>query len=601
VQPGTFRQLLATHARTRGDAPAILAPGGPALSYAELRTHVERTGAALAALGLGRATRVAFALRGGRDTASALVASLPWTACAPLNPDLEADAYRRLFPSLRVTALVARAGDASAAVAVAKSLGLQLLTLAAPGAEDGAFALPPGLARRAVSDATLGPDDASIVFHTSGTTAAPKVVPVTQAQLLARYRAYPLTSDDRCLCAAPLFTSTGLAHGLLGPLVFGGSVICVPQARPEQFLDWLDELRPTFVNASPAFLMALADVLGDGPRRSSLRFLRSTANALPSTLRARLEASLGVPVIDGYGMTETGTIVQTPLSAPHRPGSIGVPLWDGVVVADERGRPLPPRATGEVMVRGPGVMSGYENDPEANRAAFVDGWFRTGDLGYFDEAGYLFLRGRAKEMINRGGNKVWPADLDDVLLRHPAVVDAAAFGVAHPSLGEDVAAAVVLDPPDAASETALRDFCREHLAAFQVPTRILAVKALPRNAAGKVNRGELAAALQADLRPPFAAPRDTYEELVASAFAQVLGTDGVGVLDNFFALGGDSLRGGQAIARINAALHASLPIASLFRRPTAAELAVELRAAHAGPDPATPPPIRPRRGARHPD
>jgi acyl-CoA synthetase (AMP-forming)/AMP-acid ligase II len=317
---------------------------------------------------------------------------------------------------------------------------------------------------------------------------------------------------------------------------------------------------------------------------------------LTPSLQTRLQAALGVPVIQSYGTTETGTIAQIPLPpGQQRPGSVGLPLDLEILVADERGDRLPPRAVGEVLVRGPGLMSGYEDDPDANRAAFLGDWFRTGDLGYLDDDGYLYLRGRLKELINRGGTKVSPVDVDEVLLQHPAVGEAAAFGVPHPSLSEDVAAAVVLKESAVADETALRDFCLERLPPFKVPTRIVAVGELPRNALGKVKRLELAETLEHHLSVPFSPPRDAYEELVIGAFAHVLAVDKVGIHDNFFAIGGDSLRGAQAISRISAALGTPVTISSLFRRPTAAELAVELRDSQSAV--ASSPPIRPRQRA----
>jgi acyl-CoA synthetase (AMP-forming)/AMP-acid ligase II len=596
MQRGTLFELLAGHARTRGADPAILAPGRPALSFADLWTEVERTGAALADLGLGRASRVACVVRPGPDIAVALVTCMQWTACAPLNPDLERDAYRTLFPKLRVDALIALDGEDSAAIGVARAAGIPVLTLAPSDGAAGMIVLAAVSRRRAASRSAASPDDLATIHHTSGTTGIPKVVPLTHAQFLVRCRAIPFTAADRCLSIAPLHTSTGIKYGLFAPLGFGASVVCVPDVRAEHVVEWLDEFRPTYLNASPALFEAFVDLVARAPPPRSLRFVRTAASALTPALHTRLEAALGAPVIQSYGMTESGTIAQIPLPpGQQRPGSVGLPLDLEIVVADERGGRLPPRAVGEVLVRGPGLMSGYEDDPDANRAAFLGDWFRTGDLGYLDEDGYLYLRGRLKEMINRGGTKVSPVDVDEALLQHPAVREAAAFGVPHPSLGEDVAAAVVLNGPEAVDEPTLRDFCLERLAPFKVPTRIVAVGELPRNAQGKVKRLQLAETLEHHLSVPFSAPRDAYEELVATAFAHVLAVDKVGIHDNFFAIGGDSLRGAQAISRISAALGTPVTISSLFRRPTAAELAVELRDSQSAV--ASSPPIRPRQRA----
>lgn len=600
MQPRTLFDLLEHQARTRGDAPAILAPDKPALTFAELWTHIERTGAALATLGLGRGSRIAFMVRFGAEAAIALVACTRWAACVPLNPDLEEDAFRRLFSRLRIDAVVALHDDDSVAIKVAREIGIRVLTLDASADTATLTELRPELQHPSVPALAPTSLDLAIVHHTSGTTGIPKIVPITHAQFLARCRALPFAIADRCLSIAPLHTSTGIKYGLFAPLIFGASVVCVPEVSSQRVLEWLDEYRPTYLNGSPALFAALFERPERVPPPSSLRFVRTTASALTPALKARLEEVLGVPVVQGYGMTETGTIAQVPLApSEQRSGSVGLPLNTEILIADESGGRLPRGVAGEILARGAGVISGYDDDAEANLAAFVDGWFRTGDLGYLDDDGYLFLRGRLKEMINRGGNKVSPVDVDEVILRHPAVSEAAAFGVPHASLGEDVAAAVVLREPKAADESTLRDFCFERLAPFKVPTRIVAVDELPRNVQGKVKRLQLAEALRHHFSVPYAPPRNAHEELVASAFAEVLSAARVGIHDNFFAIGGDSLRGAQVISRISAVLGMPVQISSLFRRPTAAELAAELR--HSDSPMAMSPPIRPRQNSAPPE
>jgi hypothetical protein len=252
------------------------------------------------------------------------------------------------------------------------------------------------------------------------------------------------------------------------------------------------------------------------------------------------------------------------------------------------------------VIRGGETFEGYEDDPEANRTAFHHGWFRTGDLGYFDQDNYLYLVGRVKEMINRGGTKVSPAAVDQVLLQHPQVSEAATFPVPHPTLTEDVLAAVVPRAPGAVAEQELRDFALQRLAASMVPSRIVFVSELPKTPLGKVRRNELAERFGGERRREFLAPRDAREELVAGLYAELLGCDRVGALDNFFDLGGDSLRGARLVMRANLAFGCNLPVESLFRRPTVAEFAAELRAAAETAGAPGPPPINSRPAVRAP-
>jgi len=208
-----------------------------------------------------------------------------------------------------------------------------------------------------------------------------------------------------------------------------------------------------------------------------------------------LEGLLGVPVLEAYGMTEgSHQIASNPLPPlPHKPGSVGRGTGVRVGIMDDNGQLLPAGAQGEVVIQGLNVTDGYENNPEANAASFTDGWFRTGDLGVLDDDGYLILLSRIKELINRGGEKIAPREIDELLLQHPAVGEAVSFGLPHPVWGEEVAVAVVLTGD--ASEADLLRYCREHLAEFKVPKKLFVVESIPRTATGKVQRRHVAAAI----------------------------------------------------------------------------------------------------------
>jgi oxalate---CoA ligase len=584
----TLVDVVRDHAQRTPDALAILAPGRPPLDYRGLSHALDATIERLAAAGFGRGDRVALALPDGPELAVALMAVSGCATCVPLNSTLDETSYRVAFSRLRVDALIvplaATSADDTPATRTADALSLPVIRLAfAPADPAGVFTLLPAAARPAKIAVGSAADDIALVLHTSGTTEQPKAVPLTHRLVvgpaLARARQFGLTAADRCLCVRPLFTAGGMRRCLFPVLAVGASVVCTPGLGGESFVAWLEAFEPTYYSGSPTIQRALIDELEQrgGAMRSTLRFILSASAALPASLGSRLEEMLGVPVLQGYGMTETGIVAQNPLApGASRAGSVGLPVGNEFAILGDAGLWLPPGEIGEIVVRGAEVFGGYEDDPAANRKAFFQGWFRTGDLGYVDRDGFLFIAGRVKELINRGGFKVSPSAVDAAVTRHPDVVDAVTFAVPHATLGEDVVTAAVLRQPSTATAQSLRDFVFGELAAFMVPRQILLVPDLPRSAAGKVQRAEIAAKFGPHLRVPFLAPRGPHEERVARWFAEVLGVDNVGASDNFFELGGDSLHGAQLIGRVNAEQGTTLEVACLFRRPTVAEFAAEL-------------------------
>jgi acyl-CoA synthetase (AMP-forming)/AMP-acid ligase II/acyl carrier protein len=294
---------------------------------------------------------------------------------------------------------------------------------------------------------------------------------------------------------------------------------------------------------------------------------------VPPALRARVESVLGVPVTVVYGMSEAGTIAESPPPPEAAPeGSVGRPLTE-LRIADEQGNFLGSGQLGELWVRGPEVIAAYESPPEANRDSFRDGWFRTGDCGQIDAQGYLHLSGRVKDVINRGGVKISPAYVEAVLADHPAVREAGLFARRHPTLGEDVCAAVVLETGRSASEAELRRFARRRLSAAEVPSRIFATASLPRNAAGKLQRSELSALGETLLRQASEPPQGPHEEQVAGIFRQVLRVNDIGRNDQFFDRGGDSLRAVELLERIREGFGVSLSMDALLENSSVAGLA----------------------------
>jgi thioesterase domain-containing protein len=383
----------------------------------------------------------------------------------------------------------------------------------------------------------------------------------------------------------PLFHIHGLVAALLASLEAGGSVVCTPGFHQLRFFEWLAELDPTWYTAVPTMHAAVLGRIRDRGQalpEHRLRFIRSSSAALPVPVLESMEEVFGVPVIEAYGMTEAAHQMASNLPPPgaRKPGTVGRAAGPEIAILDSSGRVAGPGETGEVAIRGENVFAGYESNPDANADAFVDGWFRTGDEGSFDADGYLTLRGRIKEIINRGGEKVSPMEIDDALLRHAAVDQAVTFALADDRLGEEVAAAVVLSSEAAADERELQDFVAQQLAPFKVPRRIIVLDEIPKGPTGKVQRIGLGERLGVSLngaQVPDRPPSGFLETELIAIWESVLDQSGVGVGDDFFALGGDSILGAEAVARIRDLTgERELALVSIVRAPTPAAMAREV-------------------------
>lgn len=594
---GTLHELLESQARRDPAAIAILAPGRAPLTYGRLHAEALAAARALEAFGIGRGDRVASALETGPEAAVAFLGVTAIATFTAVNPaSLEGEVAFTL-EDLGIKSLIVPAGSGAPARAAARAKGIPVIDLAPSAVEAGVFTLT-GEARGPCTAARglAGPDDEAMVLHTSGTTAKPKVVPLLQRNLYAAARAMravlALAPSDRCLNVMPLFHIHGLST-VYGSIAAGASVACPPAFDPEAFLAWVEELSPTWTTAAPTIHHAIREAVKARPEviaRRRFRFLRSASAPMPPSLITELEGLFGAPFVEAYGMTEACPPIANNRLPPgeRKLGSVG-PAVPGteIVILDEAGLRRRAREVGEVAVRGPSVMRGYERAPAEGEAALVDGLFRTGDQGYLDEDGYLFITGRLKEIINRGGEKVAPREVDEALLAHPAVAEAMAFSTPHPRLGEDVAAAVVFRAGHEASPRELQAFVGARLAAFKVPRVIVIVPAIPRGATGKILRRGLADALGLTTRPPaagieptaLAVPRGPQSEptaLVAALFAEALGVPEVSPGDDFFRLGGDSLLGLRVLSRLREERDVSLAMRDLFLAPTPTELAARV-------------------------
>ncbi len=494
----------------RDDAVAISAHGATPLSYAALRALIDRTQCSLNELGIGRGDRVAIVLPNGPEMAAAFLCVASAATSAPLNPAYKQDEFEFYLEDLKAKALIVEAGSESPALRAAEKLGVAVIVLTPePQAGAGAFRLS-GDPVDAVVDrvshaqrAWLQPaeaNDVALILHTSGTTSRPKIVPLRHANIWTSARniaaSLELSADDRALNVMPLFHIHGLIAGLSAPLSRGGAVFCTPGFNALKFFAEMEEAKPTWYTAVPTMHQTILTRAGRHKEiiaRHPLRFARSSSSSLPPTVIGELEAVFKCPVIEAYGMTEaTHQMASNPLNGIRKPGSVGVPAGPEIAIMDEAGQLLAQGETGEVVIRGDNVTAAYENNPKANGEAFVNGWFRTGDQGIIDADGYLTLTGRLKEIINRGGEKISPREVDEALMDHPAVLQAVAFAVPHPMLGEDVGAAVVLREGLTATEQELGAFLSERLAAFKTPRKILFLEEIPKGATGKLQRIGLA-------------------------------------------------------------------------------------------------------------
>lgn len=484
-----LRSLIPSNSTT-----AIAAPGREALSYKALGDICDIAVASLNRLGLGRNDRLAMVLPNGPDMAVAFVACANAVTTAPLNPAYREDEFHFYMEAVKARALLVEKGSSSPAIAAAQRLGIPVLTFAdyAITGEPVKTISPQGMAEA---------DDVALVLHTSGTTSRPKIVPLSHSNLLTSAANIHLTlrlaPDDRCLNIMPLFHIHGLVAAVLATQHAGASVFCTPGFNALKFFAWMEEARPSWYTAVPTMHQAIlsrADRNAEIIKAIPLKFIRSSSASLPAPVFHALEETFGCPVIEAYAMTENAHQMTSNQLPPgkRKPGFVGCAAGPEVAIMSPDGKLLGADEEGEIVTRGPNVTNGYESNPKANAEGFAHGWFHTGDQGFMDGDGYLKITGRLKEIINRGGEKVAPVEVDEVLMDHPAVHQAITFAMPHDKLGEDVAAAVVLREGMSVTERELQDHANQRLAAFKVPRRIVFLEEIPKGATGKLQRIGLA-------------------------------------------------------------------------------------------------------------
>lgn len=583
----TIENLIASN--STGLALALHAPNRPSLKYSDLIGHMKYVKTCLNHEGIGRLHRVAVVLPNGPEMASAFIAVSSMSVCAPLNPSYTEKEFEFYLTDLNVRTVLILEGMDSPVRKVAARMKVPVLDLCVDTLQPaGLFRIKGKTGFDPIPDEKSESHDVGLILHTSGTTARPKIVPLTQLNLYSSANnireSLKLSQTDVCLNVMPLFHIHGLIAAVLSSLGAGGSVVCTSGFEALIFFNCIKQFNPTWYTAVPTIHQSVLSSIVDFKEligSHKFRFARSSSASLPSQVMLDLEEALGAPVVEAFGMTEAAHQMACNPLPPHKrkPKSVGKAAGPEVGVMDPNGNLVEAGKSGEVVIRGANVTAGYENNPEANAVAFAYGWFHTGDQGFMDNKGYLFLTGRIKEMINRAGEKVSPLEVEEVLLKHPAVAEAVAFAVPHPTLGEEVAAAVILKKELKTDEESLQKHLKNSLSEFKIPQNILIVKKIPKGPTGKLQRMKLAELFKDELAQrikKYAAPIDEIEKTLAEIWEKNLKIKKIGRDDNFFKSGGDSLRLTKTLYDIKKK-DFDLELKDLYENQTIASLANAIR------------------------
>jgi acyl-CoA synthetase (AMP-forming)/AMP-acid ligase II len=586
--------ILQRQANQQKDEVALVAPDRQELSYQRLVEHVTATTNILSGLGIKQNDRVAIVLPNGPDMVTAFLAVASAAISAPLNPHYQAPEYEFYLSDLNAKALIIEEDDNSPVIEIARKHQILIIRLQSLN-EAGVFTLrvESDITESSTGKATPNQiEDVALVLHTSGTTSRPKIVQLTQQNIITSAQniaeTLALKTTDRCLNVMPLFHIHGLMAAVMGSLWSGASIVCCPGFQAPKFFSWLETYQATWYTAVPTMhqsILLRAKDNQDILTRTQLRFVRSSSASLPPSMLEELEQTFRAPVIEAYGMTEAAHQMSSNPLPPQvrKSGTVGLAAGPEVAIMDEANNLLPSGEIGEIVIRGANVTPGYDNNPDANTSAFTNGWFRTGDQGFMESEGYLTITGRLKEIINRGGEKISPREVDELLMTHPAVLQAVAFAIPHSKLGEDIAAAVVLHADQTVSEQELGEFAAQNLAYFKVPQQIVILNKIPTGSTGKLQRIGLAEKLGVkeisnSKALDWTLPRTKNEKLISNIWEDILDLraegdrPALGIHSRFLDLGGDSVLAIQIASRINSSLAIDFPLRTLFETPTVARL-----------------------------
>ena len=577
--PESIARIIAHNAQSFASDIAIVGPSIGTISFDELLHYIDALRVVFKRCGITSESRIGVAIPAGPEAAVTTIAISCHATCVPLNPTLPKDAFLREFSSLSLDALVVADWILCPASDAAEDFPGTLFHVSKAGAAFAGFDIRCVRQGLPSSRSLSTNEHRAIVLRTSATTGPGKLVPVTDGNIIEMaikmQKWFGLTRNDRAACTLPMYYAQGCKTTLLVPLLLGGSVAIPESGRLESVIDCITTLAPTWLSAGPTFLQGLLDALGplsNGRLPHSLRFILSSSAPLNAQTRERVENAFGVPVLEFYGLSEAGIMAANPPPPELRkPGTAGRVSVGEMEIRDENGKRAAAGEIGQIYITGPSVMPGYIPD-NSNREELQDGWLATGDLGSIDGDGFLTLTGRLKEIINRGGEKVAPLDVESAVLLHPEVREAAAFGVPHPRLGENVAMAVVLKRGAPVTASDLRVFLAALLPSYKVPQRIDLVEALPKGSTGKVLRNALRE-LTVRNEPLYAPPEDPLESDIKELWQRLLKSDQIGIRDDFFEAGGDSLLAIQMLAELELLTGRTISDSILLDAPTIAQLA----------------------------
>lgn len=558
--------LFKEKARNFPEKVAISFPGKIDVSYAEAEKRAREVRQTLLRLGVKPGDRVALVLPNSAEMIILSLGILSFATLAPLNPKYKKNEFDFYLSDLKPSVLILADGEDSPALATAQEKGIKVLRM---DADTGRIFPEDGLEKQEIeiAEETLSQiNDIALVLHTSGTTSRPKIVPLTQKNIFASasnlVRTLHLNPEDKCLNVMPLFHIHSFVVSL-AVLISGGTLICPAVFVADDFFDWLNLYRPTWYTAAPTIHLA---VLKEAERNSEilekikLKMIRSSSAPLSKEVILKLEEIFKAPVLESYGMTEAALQITSNQFPPdkRKAGSAGRADGPDLIIVGEDGQELASGEVGEILIKGDNVIRSYENNPEANENSFVNDWFRTGDLGFLDDDNFLFITGRSKEMINKGGEKISPREIDEVLMRHGSIYQALTFSVPHPSLGEEVGVAIVLEKDSELSKQDLQKFAKEYLADFKIPQLIVFMEDIPKGPTGKLQRigfyNKLKDINMLDNNTSLVkSEKNKIEEIILKIWQEVLEIENLSMEDNFFEMGGDSLKIKEVLCRASEA------------------------------------------------
>ena len=585
-QPTTIRELILKSGKQFGAAEFIKAAGRSPMIYSKFKAQYDYVESTLRDAGITADSQVAVKIPGGPEFASCLLCVMASAVCVPINADISEQELGKIVMQLHLAAVVLTAEEAESRAAFWSSCDIKIIVLSTQRDDvAGQFTLSVNASNSRPKSRSVVATDVALILLTSGTTGFPKHAMHTQSSLvftaIQSSQFFKHTQDDCGLAIMPLNHGQGMFVALLPVPVSGSSIVCGTSMNPEHFFDLYEAFKPTWFTAIPTFYHALlryasshSVVLGN----NQLRYIRTGSAAMSSDLMRDVASFFGKPVLMGYGSAESCHITNNPVPPGiNKPGSVGVPYGNEVAIMDQAGLLLERYEIGEVVVRGSQLTSGYFDNLNANAELFVDDWLRTGDLGKLDKDGYLTLLGRTKEQINRGGESISPLEIEESIRSHPSVIDVAVFAVEHPTLGEDIAAAIVAKNGEL-DERTLKHFLSALLSVNKIPHEVLFIAELPLTNVGKVDKKNLATMLTGlktsrQKEQSSIYPRSDLEVILERIWSEVLNVPSVGVTDLFLDLGGDSLLAQMIINRINTEIRTHLDVSSLFFCSTIAEQA----------------------------